>query len=301
VLLPVQTAAAWGLDGHRVTALLADRILQQSDPEARAKVLALLATDQNNRLTKTDIASEATWADVLRDKSPEARIATTAWHSVRLKPDDPDLTAACFERKPLPAGYPASRGPQDNCIVDKITQFVAELKDPKTSPYQRLAALQFLLNLVGDLHAPLNAIDYGDQGGDCIALRIGSKPPVRLSSYWEEMLVRQAMGPRPAVGAARLAAAIAEPEARQWETGHPESWALETYEIAKTLTYSFAAEQPAGTHRFPARRGQKEPCGSAIPLYQAAPDYEEKALAAVRLQLTRGGVRLAAVLRDSFQ
>ena len=41
---------------------------------------------------------------------------------------------ACFGRNPLPSGYPASRGPRDNCSIDKIVQFAAELKDPETSP-----------------------------------------------------------------------------------------------------------------------------------------------------------------------
>src|SRR5258708_2829215 len=81
LLLPMRESLAWGPEGHRVIALIADRLLQQSDPGVRAKVLAILATDKGSRLTKNDIASEATWADVLRDKSEEARHATGAWHS----------------------------------------------------------------------------------------------------------------------------------------------------------------------------------------------------------------------------
>ena len=67
-------------------------MLQQNDAAVRGKVQAVLATDKDNRLTKNDIASEALWADVLRDKSEEARRATAAWHSARLRPDNPDLT-----------------------------------------------------------------------------------------------------------------------------------------------------------------------------------------------------------------
>jgi hypothetical protein len=37
-------------------------------------------------LTKADIASEATWADALREKSPEGRAATSKWHYVKLDP-----------------------------------------------------------------------------------------------------------------------------------------------------------------------------------------------------------------------
>src|SRR5712692_2399062 len=85
VLMLPGAGLAWGPEGHKVVALIADRALQQSDAAVRAKVLALLATGKGSKLTKTDIASEATWADVLRDKSEEARNATASWHSVRLR------------------------------------------------------------------------------------------------------------------------------------------------------------------------------------------------------------------------
>jgi nuclease S1 len=300
LLLPMAASLAWGPQGHRVIALIADQALQQSDPGVRAKILALLAADKGKGLTKNDIASEATWADVLREKSEEARHATGAWHSTRFSPDNPDLARACFGRTPLPSGYPASHGPQENCSVDKIEQFATELKNPETSPGERLAAVQFLLNLVGDLNDPLHAIDRGDQGGDCVALQIGSKPPVRLSTYWGETLVAEVVGPDPAKGAARIAASVPAAESQKWAEGNPESWALETYQVAKTVTYSFAAGQPTGKHSFPPRAGQAETCAAAD-LYQVGPDYETKALAAVRLQLAKAGVRLARVLRDSLK
>jgi hypothetical protein len=299
LLLPGRASLAWGPEGHRVVALIADQLLQRNNPDVRAKVNALLATDKANRLTKNDIASEATWADVLREKSPEAHFATASWHAVRLKPDNPDLAAACYGRKPLPAGYPASRGPQDNCVVDKLMQFEAELKNPETSQFQRLAALQFVLNLVGDVSDPLNTIDRDDQGGRCTALQIGSKPPVRLSEYWGETLVREAAGGNAAQGAARVAAAIPA-DARSWSEGSPEAWARDSFEIAKSVIYGFGAEPTAGKHEFAAKKGQTESCPS-VALYRVGPEYETKALVAVKTQLAKGGVRLARMLRDAFK
>ncbi len=297
-LLPMRASLAWGPEGHRVIALIADRALQQSDPAVRAKILSILASDKGSHLTKSDIASESTWADVLREKSEEARSATGAWHSARFKPDSPDLARACFGRNPLPAGYPASHGPRENCSIDKIEQFASELKDPATSPGERLLALQFLLNLVGDLHDPLNAIDRGDEGGECVAVQIGSKPPVRLSNYWQDALVAEVVGPDAAKGAARIAAPAAE--AQKWAEGNPEAWALETYEVAKSVTYSFGAGQPVGKQSFPARAGEGESCAAAN-LYAVGPDYETKALAAVKVELAKAGLRLARVLRDSLK
>jgi hypothetical protein len=295
--LPLRASLAWGPEAHRAIALIAER---QSDPAVRAKILAILATDKGKGLTKNDIAGEATWADVLREKSEEARSATGAWHATRFKPDNPDLALACYGRTPLPAGYPASHGPRENCSIDKIEQFASELKNPETSPGERLTALQFLLNLVGDLNDPLLAIDRGDQGGECVALQIGAAPPVRLSSYWQETLVGEVVGPDPAKGAARIVASVPAAEAQKWADGNPETWARDTFEVAKSVAYSFAAGQPEGKQSFPARPGQAESCAAAD-VYRVGPDYETKALAAVRQQLAKAGLRLARVLRDDFK
>lgn len=300
LLTASQPARAWGPEAHRVIALIADQHLQKTAAAARAKVTALLAADKSDKLVRNTIADEATWADVLADKSQEAHTATAAWHSTRLDAANPDLGAACFGHKPLPSGYPAAHGPQDNCSVDKIEQFEAELRDPSTSSFERLAALQFLLNLVADVNDPLHAIDHGDRGGECVAVQIGAKPPVRLATLWDELLVHEAVGGNPSTAAARIAGAIPAADAAKWEEGNPATWARDSYDVAKSVTYGFTADKPAGTVSFPAPKGQPEACAS-IPLYKVGPDYEAKAAAAVRTQIAKAGIRLARVLRDSLK
>jgi hypothetical protein len=297
---PLHQSHAWGPEAHRAIALIADKFLQQNDAAVRGKLQAVLATDKDNHLTKNDIASEAIWADVLRDKSPEARFATSQWHVVRLRPDSPDLAAACSGHKPLPAGYPASRGPPDNCVVDKILQFEKELQNPDISAGERLAALQFLLNLVPDVNDPLLAIDRGDQGGQCTAIQIGAKPPVRLSTYWQSTLVGEVIGRDPAAGAARILASVAGADAQKWAAGNPESWALESHEVAKTVVYGFPPDSAAGKYAFPGGRGEQEACSEAT-LYKVGADYETKVLAAAKQQLAKAGIRLAQAMRDSFK
>ena len=299
LVLPFQPSFAWGPEGHRVVALIADRVLRQSDPAVHAKLLALLATDKGDRLAKSDIASEATWADVLAEKSQEARTATTAWHSTRLKTDNPDLASACFGHTPLPAGYPASHGPQDNCSVDKIVQFETELRNPQTSTFERLAGVKFLLNLMGDLHDPLHAIDHADQGGQCIALQVGARPPARLATYWQETLVHDVVGGDAAAGAARLAAALPAGDSAKWAAGNPAEWARESYEVAKSVTYSFATAPPAAQMSSPQQKGA--PACASVPLYKVGTDYETKALATVKERLAIAGIRLARVLRDNLK
>ena len=205
--------------------------------------------------------------------------------------DSPELAAACYGRPPLPSGYPASRGPRDNCVVDKIEQFQKELQNPDTMPGERLAALQFLLNLVGDVNDPLLAIDKGDQGGQCTAVQIGGKPPVRLSTYWQTTLVGEVVGRDPAAGAARLLSSVSPADMQSWAAGNPESWALESYQVAKTVAYAFPADSAAGKaagSKAPAGKGEPDGCGE-VALYRVGPDYETKALAAVKQQLAKGG------------
>lgn len=291
---------AWGGEAHKIIALLADRLLQKGDPPIEAKVAEILAADKSDTWTTTDIAGEAIWADALRERSPEGRVATSKWHYVKLDPENPDLNKACFGRPALQAMMPASHGPQDDCIVDKIEQFAKELREPGTSEPERLMALQFLLNLVGDIHDPLFAVERSDQSGRCVAvLPPGGKTPIRLSVYWEDDLVAEAEGKNPAAAADQIAAKLTAVDIRKWSDGTPEEWARESYELAKSVVYGFPAEAGA-QFSFPLRKGDADPCGP-VPLHRLDARYRDRAVAAIKEQLAKAGVRLAALLRDSLQ
>ena len=128
------TAQAWGDVGHEVTALIAYRHLT---PTAKKNLDALLAADPDT-LTKKSFAARATWADQYRNAHRE----TANWHFVDIEIDSPDLQTACFNFPALPAGTVASQGTADDCVVNKIEEFFAELKDPATPQAERLMALK---------------------------------------------------------------------------------------------------------------------------------------------------------------
>jgi hypothetical protein len=65
-------AAAWGDDGHKAIAVIAEK--HYLTPTAKKQVEALLAADMDE-LTKHDIANEATWAD--RYRGSNKRVITT--------------------------------------------------------------------------------------------------------------------------------------------------------------------------------------------------------------------------------
>ncbi len=200
---------------------------------------------------------------------------------------------------------PASHGSQDDCIVDKIDQFAKELRDPATFPGERLMALQFLLNFVGDVHDPLYTIEHNDKEGRCVALLPPeSKTPVRLSNYWDDTLVVEAEGKDPVKAAGEIVASLSPADVRKWSSGTPADWAQESYNVAKEITYSFAKNVPkdavVAKYAFPVRKGENDPCGP-VPVYRIDPAYRDRALAAVKEQLAKAGVRLAFLLRENLQ
>lgn len=284
------SAQAWGEEGHEVVGTLA---YQRLTPKARKAVDALLARDKDT-LTAPDFVSRTTWADKYRDSdrntTRERYQATRRWHfvDIELAGGGASLDQACFGRPPLPHGVPASSGPEDACIVDKLAQFKKELADPSTHATERLLAFKFLLHFVGDLHQPLHASGHHDGGGNGVAvLAEGLKRPSNLHSYWDSYLIRQ-LGTTVATASANVGALITPAHAAAWSTGSFEDWAAESNVKARTVAYHFA--------------GQKsfvDDHGDTVEVLDAR--YTARALPVVREALAKAAVRLAQVLNEVFR
>lgn len=270
-------AHAWGDEGHEVIGLIAEHYLQ---PGARSRVQAALAGD-NSGLTATDIAHEATWADKYRDSdrhSTGARYRRTRnWHFVDLEMDGPDLNRACFGRPRLPPGAHASLGPAQDCIVDKIEEFSAELASPASGDEERRRALQFLLHLVGDLHQPLHAGDDHDQGGNRKFASAPGIAPNTLHHHWDTEFVAR-LGANAAEIARRLLAHMTEAKRVQWSRGTPDAWAMESWSVAKRYAYGRLPKASAPDH------------------YDLPEAYVTDATEVTAEQLSKAGVRLAWLL-----
>ena len=286
LLAPVRQARAWGDEGHRVVALVAQHYLS---PRTRARVQALLAQDASGLTVDTSMASEATWADRYRDSDRDgARLRyeeTWRWHFVDLElhspARSPDLAAACFGQPALPAGVPASQGPARDCVVDKIDEFEAELASPGTSPAERLLALQFLLHFVGDLHQPLHAADDHDAGGNRVRVSAAGARAGNLHEYWDVVFVEELGADAPRLADA-LCARITPPELAAWRRGTPSQWALQSFELARRVAYG---ELPVPT---------------AHDRYRLPAAYMRDSREVVALQLSRAGVRLAWLLQRAL-
>ena len=119
----------------------------------------------------------------------------------------------------------------------------------------------------------------------------------------DNTLVVEAAGKDPAKAAIQIVAGLTPADIQKWSGGSPADWAQESYNVAKEVTYSFAKDKPTGAaakYNFATRKGEKDPCGP-VPLYHVEAGYRERAVAAVKEQLAKGGVRLAFLLRENLQ
>ena len=268
------SALAWGNEGHRVVAAIARAYLT---PITAARVDALLAAD-TDPLTPHDMVSASAWADAFRTNHRE----TAAWHFADIELSKPDLAAACFG---FPAAArPASAGPAQDCVVDRIEAFAAELADSSTPQAEKILALKYLLHFVGDVHQPLHASDNRDRGGNCVQLSLGGARTTNLHSYWDTAVV-EAMGADPTALAGKLRAQISAAQRRAWEKGDAAAWALESFGVAKAVTYTVGS--PPGCS--PDAGPRSLPAG-----------YEAASQKAAAIQLERAGVRLASVLNRAL-
>jgi S1/P1 Nuclease len=275
-------ASAWGDEGHEVIGLVAEHYLQ---PAVRARVHELLGEDDTG-LVARDLAHECTWADKYRDSdrdTTEIRYrGTREWHFVDLEIRGEDVDRACHGRPPLPPAVRASNGPAQDCIIDKIDQFYAELKNPATDRAERRLALQFLLHLVGDVHQPLHASDDHDQGGN---RKRASAPGIEVDTLhhdWDTEFVAL-LGSNDTEIAQLLVARISERDRIRWSSGTPLDWAVETYGVAKAHTYGLLPPPTEGS-------------------YYRLPDvYVADATRVTLEQLSKAGVRLAFLLNRALE
>jgi hypothetical protein len=175
--------SAWGVQGHRLVALLATNHLT---PVAKQNVAWLLAPE-----TLGDIAS---WADEVQGGINQ----TALWHYVNIPPD-----AKSYDRdRDCPRQPGVSAGSRNDawrdCVVDRIAYHEQRLADRMLDRADRAIALKFLVHFVGDIHQPLHASAI-ERGGNGILVRVfgsetcGGDParpaPCNLHSAWDSLMI----------------------------------------------------------------------------------------------------------------
>ena len=162
LLLPTP-AMAWGKNGHRLIARLAE---VQLTPQAQRQVQALLAGED-----ATDLAGIANWADDLRKHDPQLGKRSASWHYVNLADHE--------------CNYEFSRDcPGGNCLVEAIRQQTAILADTNKPHGERVQALKFVVHFIGDAHQPLHSGFAHDRGGNDFQVNFHGKGS-NLHSLWD--------------------------------------------------------------------------------------------------------------------
>lgn len=168
VLLAANTAQAFGPDGHRIVAELAQR---QLAPQTLAEVRRLLGEHAADGL-----AGIANWADEIR--ANEDWRWTSRWHYVNFPRGD--------------CRYDAARDCADGrCIVAAIAQQAAILGDRARSDQARAQALRFVVHFIGDIHQPLHAGHGDDRGGNTFQVFYIGRGS-NLHALWDGGILRSA-------------------------------------------------------------------------------------------------------------
>lgn len=279
---------AWGDQGHEVVGIIAYARLA---PTAKKNIDALLATDTDD-LTAADFVSRTTWADKYRDSDRNTTriryLATREWHFVDIEIGEGKIDAPCYFYPKLPAGVPASAGPAKACLIDKINQFAAELINPKTEQKERQVALKYLLHLIGDLHQPLHTASNHDRGGNAVPVLFADhSKAANLHAYWDHHIVESLGDDRQALGKwLNKQVSLAQSEA--WTKGSTIDWAMDSFGQAKRVVYDF-------------NRKHHKLDDQGLSANYLDHSYNQRALPLVREQLSKAGVRLAAILNKIFQ
>jgi nuclease S1 len=154
-------ARAWGEDGHKIVATLAEA---QLSPAARKEVNRLLALEPGQTL-----ASISTWADEHRNP------ATTPWHYVNFPRGN--------------CNYEPERDcPDGKCVVAAIDRQIETLRTA-VDDEKRLTALKYLVHFMGDIHQPLHAGWGDDRGGNSYQLQAFMRGS-NLHALWDTGLIK---------------------------------------------------------------------------------------------------------------
>ncbi|WP_157672995.1 S1/P1 nuclease [Curvibacter sp. AEP1-3] len=152
---------AWGSDGHKIVAMLAEA---QVSPTARKEIDRLLAQEPGATLT-----SISTWADEHRNP------ATAAWHYVNFPRGD--------------CNYRPERDCLDGkCVIAAIDRQIEVLRTPGDDE-KRLTALKYVVHFIGDIHQPLHAGFSDDRGGNSFQLQSFMRGS-NLHAVWDTGLIK---------------------------------------------------------------------------------------------------------------
>jgi hypothetical protein len=276
------SAFAWWETGHETVARLAAARLT---PAARTRVAQILRVSDTTDTVADALAEASIWADHVKGQN-----GTATWHYVNL---------ALQDRK----GEIGKRCENDDCVTARLRLFTAQLArktTPQDSHWSDLDALRFVVHLVGDIHEPLHAISDADQGGNCERLDSPIGKAKTVHALWDGEIVNS-LGESTETLTADLNRQIGSWSMKRQQTlaaGEPDDWAWESHLVAMKFIYK-RLHIPKEPVEFPTLCSAAPP-GIAARTWRIPEGYIESMQPVVRMQLEKGGLRLARLLNESL-
>lgn len=263
-------AQAYWEFGHETVAAIAYRNVTPQVRGAIDRMLARSALMQTPKCPARTIEEASVWADCIKQLGPRFSYAFS-WHYQNVNICKPfDLKGACKD---------------GNCVSAQIERDVKILKDADIPLNERIQALAFLIHFVGDLHQPLHAGDHDDLGGNRVKAGYGIYAPDRLNlhSVWDGYLAERAI-----TDGQSLVRRYPAAEFSSVAAGSVEDWSRENWQVAHDVAYTSAmGGDPCGPGPFPARSVLSDATIAQL-------------VAPARLQVERGGIRLARLLNEAL-
>ncbi|MEI5687926.1 S1/P1 nuclease [Sphingomonas kyungheensis] len=266
-------ASAYWEFGHQTVARIAYANVTPRTQAAIRRLLAETPLLDTPECPATTIEGASTWADCVKPlKGPDGKSRfgyAYNWHFQDVNICQPfTLEEACKD---------------GNCVSAQITRDVAILKDRRAPAKARAQALVFLIHFVGDLHQPLHAGEKGDKGGNDVAAVYGGYGPRRfnLHSIWDGTLAERAITSGPSL-VRRYPAA----ERRRIAAGTVTDWSRESWQVAHDVVYASALHG--------------DPCAPSPAKVRLDEATIEKIVPVARLEVERGGLRLAKLLDQAL-
>jgi len=290
LLIPGQ-AWCWGDEGHQTVARIAAAHLT---PRARQAVADLLRQDPAFAApsgTADTLAEAMGRAAIWPDHIPGGKGPTAPWHYI-----DIGLFEGPYQM--------AARCPQGNCIVGKMNQYLVNLKQHRADgAWTESKELAFLMHFAGDIHQPLHCVSDADAGGNCVNV-LGFEPITNLHAVWDITLARNLMA-RDGAGMVAGMESRFRGKARRWQDyGSIEKIATESFILAKSQVYGKARPRLPVIPEFVDVQPRNCATGAPESLRSVRVDgprsYGADSLNVVRMQLYKGGVRLAAMLNAIY-
>jgi S1/P1 Nuclease len=275
-------AYPWWETGHRTIARIAAVHLTAA---ARTRLARILSVSDTPEAVADALAASSTWADEVKSQTK-----TGEWHYIDLTLQD--------HKSAIP-----SRCPNDNCAPARIEIFAAKLagKGEHNQQWSELDALRYLVHFVGDIHQPLHAITDADMGGNCEHI----DPPIgnakNLHALWDGGIIRE-MNPDDKALAAELETEeigkMSEHHRERLAHGDQNDWAWESHELAERMIYR-RLHIPTEPSIFP-KSCQEAPVDITNFKLEIDSLYINDMKPVIRLQLVKGGLRLARLLNESL-